>query len=139
MIITLIFVAFVVIGLIVAIADPNSEGTVAVAATLLVVGAIALVICVPIIISTHVGVSAQIEKNKIEYESLCKRQEIAISNYEDVSRSDVIKDIAEWNQSVVHYKYLAYNPWTNWFYSKEVIDNMEMIDTTPIDTDEVAE
>ena len=139
MIITLIFVAFVVIGLIVAIADPNSEGTVAVAATLLVVGAIALVICVLIIISTHVGVSAQIEKNKIEYESLCKRQEIAISNYEDVSRSDVIKDIAEWNQSVVHYKYCAYNPWTNWFYSKEVIDNMEMIDTTPIDTDEVAE
>jgi hypothetical protein len=80
------------------------------------------------IICAHVGVDAQIEENRIEYESLCERQEIINSEYEDVSKSDVIKDIAEWNKKVYNQKHWAYNPWTSWFYSKRVADDMEMIE-----------
>ena len=80
------------------------------------------------IIIAHIGVDAQIEKNRIEYESLCERQEVAMSEYEDVSKSDVIKDIAEWNKIVYSRKHWAYNPWTSWFYSKRVVDELEMID-----------
>lgn len=80
------------------------------------------------IICAHVGVDAQIEENRIEYESLCKRQEIINSEYEDVSKSDVIKDIAEWNKNVYSEKHWAYNPWTSWFYSKRVADDMKMIE-----------
>lgn len=80
------------------------------------------------IIIAHVGVDAQIEKNRIEYESLCQRYEIVTSEYEDVSKSDVIKDIAEWNKGVYHYKHWANNPWTSWFYSKRVADDMKMIE-----------
>ena len=84
-----------------------------------------MVIC---IICAHVGVDATIEENRIEYESLCKRQEIINSEYEDVSKSDVIKDIAEWNKKVYSEKHWAYNPWTCWFYSKRVADDMKMIE-----------
>lgn len=84
-----------------------------------------------IIIIAHVGVDAQIEENRIEYESLCQRYEIVASEYEDVSKLDVIKDIAEWNKKVYSTKHWAYNPWTNWFYSKRIADDMKMIDSKP--------
>ena len=80
------------------------------------------------IICAHVGVDAVVEENRIEYESLCQRYEIVTSEYEDVSKSDVIKDIAEWNKNVYSEKHWAYNPWTSWFYSKRVADDMKMIE-----------
>ena len=80
------------------------------------------------IICAHVGVDATIEENRIEYESLCERYEIVTSEYEDVSKSDVIKDIAEWNKNVYSEKHWAYNPWTSWFYSKRVADELQMIE-----------
>jgi len=80
------------------------------------------------IIIAHAGVDAQIEENRIVYEALCERQEVAMSEYEDVSKSDVIKDIAEWNKMVYSSKHWAYNPWTSWFYSKKVVDELEMIE-----------
>ena len=83
---------------------------------------------VMVIIVNHVGVDATIEENRIEYESLCERYEIVESEYEDVSKSDVIKDIAEWNKKVYSTKHWTYDPWTNWFYSKRVADDMKMIE-----------
>lgn len=93
-------------------------------------GLIAFIMAMVIIIN-HVGVDATIEENRIEYESLCERYEIVESEYEDVSKSDVIKDIAEWNKDVYSYKHWAYNPWTNWFYSKRVADELKMIEMKP--------
>lgn len=90
-------------------------------------GLIAFVMAI-CIIGAHVGVVPQIEENRIEYEALCERQEIVESEYEDVSKSDVIKDIAEWNKKVYTYKHWAYNPWTNWFFSKRVVDDLKMIE-----------
>ena len=81
-----------------------------------------------IIIIANVGVDAQIEENRIEYNALCQRYEIITSEYEDVSKSDVIKDIAEWNKKVYSTKHWAYNPWTNWFYSKRIADDLKMIE-----------
>lgn len=91
-------------------------------------GGIAAFSMMLMIITAHVGVSVTIAKNQIEYESLCERKELISSEYEDVSKSDAIKDIAEWNQDVSSYKHWAYNPWTSWFYSKKIADNMEIIE-----------
>ena len=90
-------------------------------------GLIAFIMATCIIIA-HVGVDARIEENRIEYESLCERYEIVTSEYEDVSKSDVIKDIAEWNKNVYSEKHWANNPWTSWFYSKRVADELKMIE-----------
>lgn len=85
-----------------------------------------IVLC--IIIITHVGVDVDIERNRIEYEALCERLEIVDSDYEDISKSDVIKDVADWNKNVYRYKHWAYNPWTSWLYSRQVADELKLIE-----------
>lgn len=80
-----------------------------------------------IIIVSHALIPKTIRENTIKYESLCKRLEIINSDYEDVSKSDVIADIAEWNSFVYNTKYWSYNPWTNWYNPKEIADNLEYI------------
>ena len=94
----------------------------------LIIGGIASGICLLILLGKNVGVSNDIERDNIKYESLCKRLEIVESEYEDVSKSDVIKDIAEWNSDVVNDKYWASSLWTNWFFNKRRIDNLKTID-----------
>lgn len=93
-----------------------------------VAGTIAATVMVFLIIMAHVCVDVTIEKNRIKYESLCKRYELITSEYEDVSKSDVIKEITEWNLDVYSEKHWANNPWTNWFHSKRVADSVEMIE-----------
>ena len=80
-----------------------------------------------IIITSHTLAPKTIRENTIKYDSLCKRLEIINSDYEDVSKSDVIADIAEWNSFVYNKKYWTYNPWTNWYNPKEIADNLDYI------------
>ena len=75
-----------------------------------IVGLICLICCIIGIICAHVGENKNIEMNNIEYESLCQRLEIINSDYEDMSKSDVIKDVSEWNKMVLEKKYWAKNP-----------------------------
>ena len=93
-----------------------------------VVGFICLICCTIGIICAHVGENTNIEVNNIEYESLCQRLEIINSDYEDMSKSDVIKDVSEWNKMVLKKKYWAKNPWTSWFFSQKVVDELKYID-----------
>ena len=80
-----------------------------------------------IIIISHALVPKTLHEYTIKYESLCKRLEIINSDYEDVSKSDVIADIAEWNSFVYNTKYWTYNPLTNWYRPKEIADNLDYI------------
>lgn len=128
MILTIIAILMIPVGVWMVCKD-KYEGIVYGIGLLLTVCGGVLAFCMAVcIIIAHVGVDARIEENRIEYESLCERQEIVESEYEDVSKSDVIKDIAEWNKNVYSYKHWAYNPWTSWFYSKRVADSVEMIE-----------
>lgn len=126
MILTIITLIAIVVGI--AMSMKNNDIIMEIGMVMFVLSAIAGFVMVCFIIGAHVGVDAQIEENRIEYESLCERQEIANSDYEDVSKSDVIKDVAEWNKMVYRSKHWAYNPWTSWFYSKKVVDELEMIE-----------
>ena len=93
-----------------------------------VVGFICLICCIFGIICAHVGENKNIEMNNIEYESLCNRLEIVNSDYEDMSKSDVIKDVSEWNKMVLEKKYWSKNPWTSWFFSQKVVNELKYID-----------
>lgn len=128
MILTIIAMLMIPVGVLMVHKD-KYEGVVYMIGLLLTVcgGLIAFSMALCILFA-HVGVDAKIEKNRIEYESLCQRYEIVTSEYEDVSKSDVIKDIAEWNKNVYSEKHWANNPWTNWFYSKRVADELKMIE-----------
>lgn len=129
MILTILAVAITVIGIVMIIKSEGDNEIVCGFGLLFGIGGgVVAFIMVCCIICAHVGIDAEIEENRIEYEALCERQEIVISEYEDISKSDVIKDIAEWNKNVYSYKHWANNPWTNWFYSKRVADSIEMIE-----------
>lgn len=128
MILTIIAILMIPVGVWMVLKD-KYEGIVYWIGLLLTVCGGGLAFCMVVcIIIAHIGVGARIDENRIEYESLCQRYEIVTSEYEDVSKSDVIKDIAEWNKKVYITKHWAYNPWTSWFYSKRVADDMEMIE-----------
>ena len=128
MILTIIAVVITIVGIVMVNKINEWESVYGLGLLFTVAGGMVTFIMVICIIYAHVGVDAQIEENRIEYESLCQRYEIVTSEYEDVSKSDVIKDIAEWNKEVYSQKHWAYNPWTSWFYSKRVADDMKMIE-----------
>ena len=92
------------------------------------IGFIFLIGCIIGIICVHAVENKNIEMNNIEYESLCQRLEIVNSEYEDMSKSDVIKDVSEWNKMVLEKKYWSKNPWTSWFFSQKVVDELKYID-----------
>ena len=127
MILTIIAVLITAVSIV--IFNKTRNDTVEVIALLLwIIGLIIAVTMEFFIIAAQCGVGATIEQNRIEYESLCNRVEVISSDYEDVSKSEVIKDVAEWNKRVYSYKYWAYNPWTSWFYSRRIADELEMIE-----------
>lgn len=87
-----------------------------------------MAIFIAIIICSHVDVDYSIKQYEFEYESLVKRVECIDSEYEDVSRSDVLEDVYKWNKRVYSEKYWSNNPWTNWFYSKRFVDSLKYIE-----------
>ena len=125
MIIVLIFAIILVLGIV--IAGKCSYELSAIGMLLTIFGSSVLPILLTAIIVNHSTADKTIQENKIEYDGLCKRYEIIKSEYEDVSKSDVISDITKWNKKVYNTKYWAENPWTNWFNSKSVADNLAYI------------
>ena len=101
--------------------------------TMIIYSGIAIITCILMILGVHISVDYKINEDHIQYEGLCRRLETINSDYEDVSKSEVIKDITEWNTQVYHDQYWANNPWTNWFYSKERVEAKQYI---PLDIKE---
>ena len=125
MIITLIFALILVLGIV--ITGKCGYELSAIGVLLTIFGSSILPILLIAIIVSHSTADKTIQENKIEYDGLCKRYEIITSDYEDISKSDVISDITKWNKKVYNTKYWAENPWTNWFNPKSVADNLAYI------------
>lgn len=93
-----------------------------------IIGLLGIICSAVFIIASHVGVKPQAESLRIEYESLIERKEIVDSDFEDVSKSEVIKDVAEWNKRVTDAKFWSSNPWFSWFWDKRVVERYKYID-----------
>lgn len=94
----------------------------------IVVGGITAITCVFIIIFSHAGTKAKIDTSKIEYYGLVKQVEMLSSEYEDVSKTEVINRVSDWNKMVYSEKYWSDNLWTNWFYNKKYAESLNYID-----------
>lgn len=128
MLLIITFSAAILLGLVFIHASYNASYDLdTIGGILVAFGSAFLIISVTWIIISHALADYTIEKNKMEYDGLCKRYEIIKSDYEDMSKSDVINDITEWNTKVYDTKYWTENPWTNWFNPKKVADNLEYI------------
>lgn len=126
MIITFIFVLMIIIGLIALKIDKYGDLDV-LEVLITTFGAAGLFICIVIISTQHAFAGRIIYSNQIYHDGLCKRLEVVQSDYEDVSKSQVIKDVAEWNMNVYDAKYWSESLWTNWFNPKDIADNMDYI------------
>ena len=131
MIIILLFIVMILLGSIL-MKSNIGEDTNVYGAIISSFSSIFLIISLLVIIAAHATANNCIQQNKIEYEGLCKRYEIIKSEYEDVSKSDVIADITAWNMGVYNTKYWSKNLWTNWFNPKKIADNLYYI---PLDTE----
>lgn len=129
MIITIIFLGMILLGIIfIKLAEKYYNDFLEISGVInIVLGSICLIISITIIIISHATAPKFIQQNKLAYDGLCKRYEIINSEYEDVSKSDVIADITAWNMEVYNTKYWTNNPWTNWFNPKELADNLNYI------------
>ena len=96
---------------------------------IIVVGVITAIICVSIIIISHAGTKAKIGTSKIEYDGLVKQVEMLGSEYEDVSKTEVINRVSDWNKMVYSEKYWSNNLWTNWFYNEKYSESLNYIYT----------
>lgn len=91
-------------------------------------GVISFVCCVPRIFVVNLNTEQKIYKNSLERESIVKQLESINSNYEDVSKIDVIARVYEYNKDVYNNKYWASNIWTNWFYDQKFVSSLEYIE-----------
>ena len=127
MILTIISLIMLILGIIFLKISDYSDDIEVLGVLFTLFGSIFSIIALCTIIISHGMANKTIQQNKLEYDGLCKRYEIVKSEYEDVSKSDVIADITAWNMEVYNTKYWTKNPWTNWFNPNAIADNLEYI------------
>lgn len=129
MLLTLIFAACLVIGILfVVFGDSYRNSIFMTQVSFVFIGTFGLLCVGTVILCSHIGANQQIAHNRIEYESIVAEIQAVNTDNEDVSKVQVIKDVKEWNQDVQSSKYWASNPWTNWCYSQKVVNAVEYIE-----------
>lgn len=129
MIWTLITVALIIIGIIVLVACGSCNNLrFTLGVTILLVGIFIGFIIGVIAITHHIAVNKDIYEAEIQYESLTKQLQTIDSEYEDVSKAEIIQKVYNWNTKVYRLKYWTDSPWTNWLYSKKYADSLKYIE-----------
>ena len=64
----------------------------------------------------------------VEYNGLIRELELIEAGDESLDKSTVYKEIIEYNTNVTSYKENAYNRWLSGLYSKEIADNLQLIE-----------
>ena len=93
-----------------------------------VLGSITILICLMVILCSHIDVDYDIHKAQLEHDSIIKQLEYIDAEYENVSKVEIIQKVYEWNQKVYSEKHGSENLWINWFYSKKYADSLEYIE-----------
>ena len=93
-----------------------------------ILGSITILICLTVILCSHIDVDYDIHKAQLEHDSIIKQLEYIDAEYENVSKVEIIQKVYEWNQKVYSEKRGSENLWINWFYSKKYADSLEYIE-----------
>lgn len=131
MIWTIIFVAALVVSIVLSVIAYNKciDWMVIIGAVFITLSVVGAIFSLVMIVTNHYAIDKTIAVNQMKHDSIVKEIEaIEQDDDEKVSRVTVIKDVQEWNSAVYSQKYWSESPWTNWFYSKEVVDSLEYIE-----------
>lgn len=137
MITTLIFLGFIILGTL-CIAPweklwPYCDFFSILGSICLAFGIVGSIVCSLFIITTHAMTDKSIHDNQIEHDALVAQVDAINTDYEDVSTTQVIANVAKWNKFVYNNRYWSENKWTNWFYSKKVVDDLKYIDMEEVE------
>lgn len=69
-----------------------------------------------------------VAEKTVEYNGLVRELELVEAGDESFDRSAVYKQVLTYNEYVTNYKNYAYDPWLTGLYSKEIADNLQLID-----------
>ncbi len=130
MIWTLITIALIIIGIVLLVVYNvcNNDLLFGLGVTSLVAGVFIGFIIGAIAISNHTAVDKSIYEAEMQYKSLTKQLQTIDSEYEDVSKAEIIQKVYDWNTNVYRLKYWTDSPWTNWLYSKKYADSLRYIE-----------
>lgn len=136
MIWTLIIVALIIIGIVILLLDDMCNDLLfGLGATSFVVGVFICFIIGAIAIINHTAVDKSIYEAEMQYESLTKQLQTIDSEYEDVSKAEVIQKVYDWNTKVYKSKYWTESPWTNWLCSEKYSDSLKYIEMEEMHND----
>lgn len=130
MILTYITMWLIIVGIMLLVVADNSDKLLLpiIGSSILVVGVIMGVIIGLVAIANHTAVDNRIYEKQMKYESITRQLQIIDSEYEDVSKAEIIQKVYDWNTAVYQSKYWAKSPWTDWLYSKKYSDSLEYIE-----------
>ena len=133
MILTYIAMGVVIVGIVLSVVDgsnPNkcNKLLIVLSSTSLVLGIVMGALIGLVFIANHTAVDNQIYEKQMEYESITRQLQIIDSEYEDVSKAEIIQKVYDWNTAVYLSKYWAKSPWTNWLCNKKYSDSLEYIE-----------
>ena len=136
MLFTLLGIMFVVVGFVVIwigviqnkIAKKNKMGALCVGSFALVVGITWVMTMALIILEAHSCADSDIANNNNEYVLLSASVCLLETNPNYEEKDAIIESVNKWNEKVDNGRRYLKSPWTNWLYSKRVIDAMEYIE-----------
>lgn len=131
MIWTISLVAILAVSIILCVIGYNTDITImeAIGATFAMLSGLAVILVLFMIVISHCAIDKTITEYQMEHDSIVKEVEaLEQDTDEKVSRVAVIKDVQEWNADIYSQKYWSESPWTNWFYSKDIVDSLEYIE-----------
>lgn len=131
MIWTIIFVAVLVVSIVLSVIAYNKciDWMCIIGAVFITLSGVGTIFSLVMIVTNHYAIDQKITEYQMKHDSIVKEVDaLEQDTDEKVSRVTVIKDVQEWNGTVYSQKYWSESPWTNWFYSKEVVDSLEYIE-----------
>lgn len=127
MIWTIIFVVILVASIVLSVIAYNKriDWMLIIGAVFITLSGVGAIFSLVMIVTNHYAIA----EYQMKHDSIVKEVEALEQDIDEkVSRVTVIKDVQEWNGTVYSQKYWFESPWTNWFYSKEVVDSLEYIE-----------
>ena len=97
---------------------------------IILVGALALIICAIVLFSTYAGLDGFIAENKARYESLTYQYENDLyDNDNDLGKKELMNEIREWNEDLAWHRENQNDFWIGIFIP-DIFDQFEFIEYT---------
>ena len=116
-----LFVIVMAVGALLLILDYhflfNNDWAINTGLTMSIIGCTAVLASIVIILFSHIGLDAKVERYNARYESLVYQYENDIyDNDNDLGKKELMDDIQEWNEDVSYYKEMQYDFWLGIYY-----------------------